>query len=89
MLRTNETRHIKQRGTCKCKCRLDASVGNNKKRCNNDKWRCECKELIDKDVCDKWFIWNPGNCGCEYDKSCHVREYLDYENCKCRKIVSR
>ena len=37
MPRANETRHIKQRGTCKCKCRLDASVGNNKKRCNNDK----------------------------------------------------
>ena len=26
MSRTNETRHIKQHETCKCKCRLDASV---------------------------------------------------------------
>ena len=26
MPRTNETRHIKWQETCKCKCRLDASV---------------------------------------------------------------
>ena len=25
------------------------------------------------------------NCECECDKSCDVGEYLDYENCKCRK----
>ena len=53
MSRTNETRHIKWHETCKCKCRLDASVCNNKQRWNNDKCRCECKELIDKGVCDK------------------------------------
>ena len=45
----------------------------------------ECKELIDKGICDKGFIWNPSNCECECDKSCDVGEYLDYENCKCRK----
>ena len=28
MSRTNETRHIKWHETCKCKCRLDASVYN-------------------------------------------------------------
>ena len=38
---------------CKCKCRLDASVSNNKQRWNDDKCRCECKELIDKGVYDK------------------------------------
>ena len=30
----------------------------------------ECKELIDKGICDKGFIWNSSNCECEY-------EYLD------------
>ena len=29
MSRTNETSHIEWHGTCKCKCRLDASVFNN------------------------------------------------------------
>ena len=85
MSRTNETRHIKWHETCKCKCRLDASVCNNKQRWNDDKCRCECKELIDKGVCDKEYAWNPNNCECECNKSCDVGEYLDYENCKCRK----
>ena len=87
MSRTNETRHIELHETFKCKCRLDDSVCNNKQRWNNDKFRCECKELIDKGVCDKGFLWNPSNCECEYDKSCDVGEYLDYENCNCRKKI--
>ena len=53
MSRTNEARHIKWHQTCKCICRLDAIVCNNKQRWNNDKCRYECKELIDKGVCDK------------------------------------
>ena len=48
MLRTNETRHIEWHKTCKCKCRLDSSVCNNKQRLNDDKCICEYKELIDK-----------------------------------------
>ena len=87
MPRTNETRHIKWNETCKCKCRLDVSVCNNKQRWNEDKCRCECKELIAKGVCDKGYIWNPSNCECECDKSCHFGEYLDHENCKCRKML--
>ena len=39
MSRNNETRHIKLHETCKCKCRLDSSVRNNKQRRNNDKCR--------------------------------------------------
>ena len=70
---------------CKCKCRLDASVCNNKQRWNKDKCMFKCKELIDKDVCDKGFIWNPSNCECECDKSCDIGEYLNYSNCKCKK----
>ena len=84
---TNETRHIKWHETCRCKCRLDASVCNNKQQCNEDKCMCECKELIDKGVCDKGFIWNPSNCECECNKSCDIGEYLDYKNCKRRKKI--
>ena len=43
------------------------------------------KELIGKGVCDKGYACNPSNCECECDKSCDLDEYLDYENCKCRK----
>ena len=88
MSRTNETRHIEWHKTCKCKCRLDGSVCNNKQPWNDDKCRCKCKELIDKGVCEKGFIWNPSNCECECDKSCDVGEYLDYEKCKCRKRLA-
>ena len=70
---------------CKCICRLDAIVCNNKQRWNEDKCWCECKELVDKGVCDKRYAWNPNNCECDSDKSCDIGEYLDYENCKCRK----
>ena len=72
--RTNETRHIEWHKTCKCECRLDSSVCNSKQRLNDDKCRCEYKELIDKGVCDKVSIWNPRNCECECIKSCDVGE---------------
>ena len=85
MSKTNERRHIKWHERCKCKCRLDASIYNNKQRCNEDKCTCECTELNGKGVCDKGFIWNPSSCECESNKSCDVREYLDYGDCKFRK----
>ena len=77
MSRTNETTHIIWHETCKCKCRLDVSVCNNKQSWNNDKCSCECKELIDKGICDRVFIWNPNHCKCECDKSCDLGEYSE------------
>ena len=56
---TNENRSIKWHETCKCTCRLNKIVCNNKQRWNKEKYICECKKLIDKEVCDKGFIWNP------------------------------
>ena len=89
MSRTNEIRHIEWYKTYKCECTFGANICNNKQRWNKDKCKCECKELIDKGVCDKGFIWNPSNCececDCECDKACVVGEYLDNGNCKCRK----
>ena len=67
--RTNETGHMEWHETCKCKRRLNSSVRNNKQRWNDGKCRCECEELIDKDVCDKGFIWNPSN---EWNQSVNV-----------------
>ena len=88
MPRTTESRHIKWHETFKCICGLDAIVCNNKQRWNENKCRCECKELIDKGVCDKGFIWNPSNCECECDKSCNISEYLDYKNWTCKKRLA-
>ena len=47
MSRTNETRHIKWHETCKCICTLDNIICNSKQRWNEDKCKCECKELIE------------------------------------------
>ena len=40
----------------RCKCRLDASVCNDKQRWNNGKCRCQCKELIEKVRCNDGFF---------------------------------
>ena len=58
MSRTNEKKYIKWHVICKCECRLDAIVSNNKQRWNNDICRCKYKELIDKGVCSKGYAWN-------------------------------
>ena len=88
MSRTNEIKSIKWHKTCKYICRLNEIICNNKQRWNRDKCRCECKELIDKEVCDKGFIWNPSNCECECHKSFNISQYLDYSDCKCeRKLI--
>ena len=55
MSRINETRFIEWHETCKCNCRLEAIVCNNKQHWNKNKCRCECRELIDKGACDKGF----------------------------------
>ena len=55
MSRINEARHIIWHKTCKCICRLSASVCNSRQRWNEDKCRYECKEFIDKGICDKGF----------------------------------
>ena len=88
MSRTNETRFIEWHEKCKCICRLDKIICNNKQKWNKDKCKCECKELIDKGVCDKGYTWNRSNSECECDKSCNISEYLDYKNCKCRKKLT-
>ena len=35
---------------------------------------------------DKGFIWIPSNFECEYDKTCDLGEYLDYEIVSADKI---
>ena len=85
--RKNQTKQIKWYENCKCKCRSNSSVCNNKQKLNEDRCRCECKKIVDKQRCDKGFIWNPSSCNCECKKSCNISEDLDYKNCECRKYL--
>ena len=84
MSRNNETKFIEWHEKCKCICRLNAIVCNNKQSWNKNKCRCKCKKLVDKKICDKGFIWNPSICQCECDKTCNVGKYLDYQHFKCK-----
>ena len=84
---TNETRSIKSHDTCKCICRLNKIVCNNKQRWNKDQCKCESEKLINKGLCDKGYISNPSNCKCECDKSCSTSQYLDHLDCKCKKEI--
>ena len=86
LARINETRKVVWHETCKCICRLTSAVCNDKQEWNENKCKCECKEdLIGKLMCDKGYTWNPSSCKCECDKYCEVGQYLDNENCVCRK----
>ena len=52
--------------SCKCICRLDPIVCNNKQRWNKNKCRCEC--LINKKCTDD-VVWSINSCECEYKKA--------------------
>ena len=62
----NKTKQVKWQESCKCVCRLDPIICNNKQKGNKDK--CRCEYLVDKKY-NKNFAWNPKNCKCEYKKS--------------------
>ena len=86
LARINETRKVTWHETCKCICRFTKAVCNDKQEWDENKCKCECKEdLIDKLKCNKGYIWNPSTCTCECDKYCGTGQYLDYDNCICRK----
>ena len=61
---SNQIKQIKWHESCRCECRLDSIICNNKQKCNNGKCRCEC--LISK-ICGNKF-WNPNSCKCECRK---------------------
>ena len=86
LARINETRKITWHETCKCICGFTKAVCNDKQEWDKNKCKCECKEdLIDKLKCNKGYMWNLSTCTCECNKYCEVGQYLDYENCICRK----
>ena len=44
LMRLNETRNVLWHESCKCVCRLNSSVCNNKQIWNSDTCRCDCNE---------------------------------------------
>ena len=85
LMRLNETRNVLWHESCKCVCKLNSSVCNNKQIWNSDTCRCYCNEDFAGVVgCDKRYVWNPSTCECQCDKWCKQWKYLDLKNCVCK-----
>ena len=91
LMMLNETRNVLWHESCKCVCKLDSSICNNKQIWNSDTCRCDCKEDFAGIInCTKGYMWNPSTCECQCDKWCKPGQYLDHKNCVCEnKLVGR
>ena len=71
--------------SCKCESKLDGRKSNPNQKLNNDKCRCECKNLRKHHVCKRDYIWNPATGSCETDK--YLASTADYSMITCDKII--
>ena len=85
LMKLIETRNVLWRESCKCVCRLNSSVCNNKQIWNSDICRCDCIEDFAGIInCAKGYTWNPSICECQCDKWCKPGQYLDQKTCVCK-----
>ena len=91
LMRLNETRNVLWHESCKCICKLNSSVCNDKQIWNDDTCRCDCNEDFAGVVgCDKGYTWNPSTCECQCEMWCKSGQYLDHKNCFCKnKLIGR
>ena len=91
LIRLNETRNVLWHESCKCVCKLNSSVCNNKQIWNSDTCRCDCNEDFAGIIsCAKGYMWNPSICECQCDKWCKPGQYLNHKNCVCKnKLIGR
>ena len=76
----NETRNVLWHESCKCVCKLNSSVCNNKQIWNS-------YTVIN---CAKGYTWNRSTCECQCDIWCKPSQYLDHKNCVCKnKLIGR
>ena len=91
LMMLNETRSVLWHENCKCVCKLNSSVCNNKQIWNSDTCKCDCNEEFASIInCPKGYTWNPSTCECQCDTWCKPGQYLDHKNCICKnKLISR
>ena len=91
LMKLNETRNVLWHENCKCVCKLNSTVCNNKQIWNSNTCRCDCNEDFTGVVsCDKGYAWNPSTCECQCDMYCKTGQYLDHKNCVCKnKLIGR
>ena len=90
-MRLNGTRSVLWHEICKCVCKLNSSVCNNRQIWNSDTCRCDCNEdFASITNCAKGYMWNPSTCECQCDIWCKPGQYLDHKNCICKnKLIGR
>ena len=91
LMRLNETRNVLWHESCKCVCKLNSSVCDNKQIWNDDTCRCNCNEDFAGIInCAKGYMLNPSTCECQCDICCKQGQYLDHKNCVCKnKLIVR
>ena len=91
LMMLNETRSVLWHESCKCVCKLNSSVCNNKQIWNSDTCRCHCNEDFASIInCTKGYTWNPSTCECQCNTWCKQDQYLDHKNCICKnKLIGR
>ena len=73
---SNETRYVLWDESCKCVCKLNSSICNNKQIWNSDTCRCDCNEDFAGMInCAKDFTWNPCTCECQCDVWCKPGQF--------------
>ena len=91
LMRLNETRNVLWHESCKCVCKLNSTVCNNKQIWNSDTCRCDWNEYFAGIInCTEGYTWNPSTCECRCDTCCKPGQYLDHKNCICKnKLIGR
>ena len=86
-----KTRNVLWHESCKCVCKLNSSVCNNKQIWNDDTCRCDSnKDFAGIISCAKGYMWNPSTCQYQCDTWCKQGQYLDHKNCVCKnKLIGR
>ena len=90
-MRLNETYNVLWNESCKCLCKLNSSISNNKQIWNSDTCRCDCNEDFASIISfDKGYTWNPSTGERQCDMWCKPGQYLDHKNCICKnKLIGR
>ena len=69
----SETRNVLWHESCKCVCKLNSSICNNKQIWNGDTCKCDCNEAFAGIInCTKEYMWNPSTCECQCDNQCDL-----------------
>ena len=91
LTRLYETRNVLWHESCKCVCKLNSSVCNNKQIWNSDTCKWDCNEDFASIInCTKGYMWNPSTCECQCDIWCKPGQYLDHKNCICEnKLIGK